>query len=94
MFLLKDILITGEINILIDLSFGTTIICLIMVIGLISLIQGLWEGHTGILLLSPQQIGLGIIIDQFITEIPRTMVDLINLHGNQQMIHKAGSSHL
>ena len=64
-----------------------------MVIGLVSLIQGLWEGHIGILLLSPQQIGLGIIIDHFSSEIPRTMVDLIHLQGNYQLIHKAGSSH-
>ena len=49
-------------------------------------------GHHGKLLLSPQQVVLGIIWDLIYKLDPRTIVDLIHLHGLFIMIYRAGSS--
>nr|GEY67382.1 hypothetical protein [Tanacetum cinerariifolium] len=47
----------------------------------------------GKLLLRPQQVVLGNHIEKVFTGYPRTMVDLVHLHGQNFQIHKADPSH-
>ena len=91
--MLVDIFLLVGTYMYLDHFLDITIITFKMVIGLDIMTQCFWEGHIGILLLSPHQIVLGDIIDHVHTGDPRTMVDLIHLHGFTLMIHKAGSSH-